>query len=270
MKRIIFYIALSVLIISCSSTAPTPTETPLPTSTQFPTATKTPVPTNTPTPTLEPWMQLLPEEVLSVEIEEDKIFGFNAQGERVKQFDLESGKWVEIEKVYTDPFDPELIAKIEAEFVESTKSEAYPNGLTSKEAYDLLVESGRLKMAVGYDRDFVDADIMYEGHAVVEAVDYFGISRKRWLLGEDGYVQESWVEGIGSLYGPLYTKFEYCIVCPFWELLCYHYNDTLNYIMNGQTDCYQNTVGIDEKIGDLINYAILLEGLLRRRINAST
>jgi len=101
----------------------------------------------------------------------------------------------------------------------------------------------------------------------IDTVEYNGISRKRWLLGEDGYVQESWVEGIGSLYGPLHTKFEYCIVCPFWELLCYHNNDTLEYIMYGQTDCYQNTVGLDEnfresdfsinpnpvKIGSIIN-----------------
>ena len=153
MKRIIFYIALSALIISCSSTAPVPTETPLPTSTEFPTATKTPVPTNTPTPTLEPWMQLLPEEILSVEIEEDKIFGFNAQGERVMQFNLENGKWVKVEKVYTNPFDPELIANIEAEFVESTKSETYPDGLTSKEAYDLLADSISWFERTGYIDD---------------------------------------------------------------------------------------------------------------------
>lgn len=80
----------------------------------------------------------------------------------------------------------------------------------------------------------------------IDTVDYFGISRKRWLLGEDGYVKESWVEGIGSLNGPLHTNFEYCLICPSWNLLCYHNNDTLEYIMDGNTDCYQSTVGINE------------------------
>ena len=81
----------------------------------------------------------------------------------------------------------------------------------------------------------------------IDTVEYFGISRKRWLLGDNGYVQESWVEGIGSMYGPLYTKFEYCIICPVWNLLCYHHNDTLQYIKDGYTDCYQTSVGINEK-----------------------
>lgn len=80
----------------------------------------------------------------------------------------------------------------------------------------------------------------------IDTVEYFGVSRKRWLLGENGYVQESWVEGIGSMYGPLYTKFEYCIICPVWNLLCYHDNDTLQYIMSGYSNCYQTSVGITE------------------------
>jgi hypothetical protein len=80
----------------------------------------------------------------------------------------------------------------------------------------------------------------------IDTVEYFGTARKRWLLGEPGYVQEAWIEGIGSMHGPLYTKFEYCIICPVWNLLCYHNNDTLEYIMNGYTDCYQTSVGIFE------------------------
>lgn len=84
----------------------------------------------------------------------------------------------------------------------------------------------------------------------IDTVEYFGISRKRWLLGENGYVQESWVEGIGSMHGPLYTRFEYCIICPVWNLLCYHDNDTLEYIRNGYTDCYQTSVGIKENYNE--------------------
>lgn len=83
----------------------------------------------------------------------------------------------------------------------------------------------------------------------IDTVEYFGISRKRWQLDSDGGSTEFWIDGIGSLNGPLYTKYWYCIVCPIWELLCYHDNDTLNYIMYEQTDCYQNTVGINENNG---------------------
>jgi hypothetical protein len=85
----------------------------------------------------------------------------------------------------------------------------------------------------------------------VDTVEYFGTSRKRWTFGGDGYAEEAWLEGIGSLYGPLYTKYEYCIICPVWELLCYHNDGVLEYIMDGQTDCYQTTVGINELKEDI-------------------
>jgi hypothetical protein len=84
----------------------------------------------------------------------------------------------------------------------------------------------------------------------IDTVEYFGESRKMWLLGQNGYVEEFWIEGIGSLNGPLYTEYWYCIVCPVWELLCYHKNDTLKYIMPGETECYQNTVGVKEITGN--------------------
>jgi hypothetical protein len=83
----------------------------------------------------------------------------------------------------------------------------------------------------------------------VDTVEYFGTARKRWHLGENGYTDEFWVEGIGSLNGPLYTKYWHCIVCPVWELLCYHHNDTLQYILPGETECYQNSVGINDHQG---------------------
>ena len=80
----------------------------------------------------------------------------------------------------------------------------------------------------------------------IDTVEYFGVSRKRWQLDSYGGSEEYWVEGIGSLNGPLYTKYWYCIVCPVWELLCFHNNDTLRYIMPYETNCYQNTVGVNE------------------------
>ena len=84
----------------------------------------------------------------------------------------------------------------------------------------------------------------------IDTVEYLGISRKRWHLGENGNVEEFWVEGIGSLYGPLFTKYAYCIICPGWELLCFHEDDTLRYMMPYTDDCYLNTVGISENSGE--------------------
>lgn len=80
----------------------------------------------------------------------------------------------------------------------------------------------------------------------IDTIDYFGITRKRWHLGEGGEVYEYWVEGIGSLNGPLHTKYWECIVCPVWALLCFHNDDILSYIMPYETTCYQSTVGIEE------------------------
>ncbi|MDP2236560.1 MAG: T9SS type A sorting domain-containing protein [Bacteroidales bacterium] len=82
---------------------------------------------------------------------------------------------------------------------------------------------------------------------VIDTVEYFGTSRKRWLIGENGIVDEIWVEGIGSLNGPLYSKYWNCIICPVWELLCFHENDTLKYMKPFETNCYYSTVGVAEK-----------------------
>lgn len=82
--------------------------------------------------------------------------------------------------------------------------------------------------------------------ADIDTVEYFGKSRKRWTLGKDGYIRARWIEGIGCLNGLLHTKFEYCMICPYWELLCYHNNDTLQYRKPGETECYQTTVGIND------------------------
>ncbi|MBL6944888.1 MAG: T9SS type A sorting domain-containing protein [Bacteroidales bacterium] len=87
----------------------------------------------------------------------------------------------------------------------------------------------------------------------IDTIEYLGVDRKRWHIGENGYISEYWIEDIGSLNGPLYVQYDYCIVCPVWELLCYHKNDTLLYIYPLQTECFQNTVGIeDEKETDKI------------------
>jgi hypothetical protein len=79
----------------------------------------------------------------------------------------------------------------------------------------------------------------------IDTVEYFGVERRQWLLQSEEFY-DTWVEGIGSLSGPLYTMYNYCVVCPVWELLCYHENDLLLYRMPYATTCYQTSVGIEE------------------------
>jgi hypothetical protein len=81
----------------------------------------------------------------------------------------------------------------------------------------------------------------------IDTVEYFGVERKRWHLKEDFSMQEYWIEGIGSILGPLHTKYYMCIVCPSWDLLCFHHNDTLFFRMPGADRCFMTNVGIREK-----------------------
>lgn len=79
----------------------------------------------------------------------------------------------------------------------------------------------------------------------IDTVEYFGVERRQWLL-QSEELYDTWVEGIGSLSGPLYSMFSMCVVCPMWELLCYYENDILQYRMPFATTCYGTSVGIDE------------------------
>jgi len=80
----------------------------------------------------------------------------------------------------------------------------------------------------------------------VDTVEYSGIARKRWHLGNNGQTEQYWVEGIGSLFGPVHTSYGFCVSNLSWNLLCFHENDTLRYIMPGEDNCYLTTVGIPQ------------------------
>jgi len=138
---------------------------------------------------------------------------------------------------------------------DSTFSWQYQGGLREDSNMDYYIPPNGIEGFL-YDFNLEIGDVTYVNNVFcsnipitvvgIDTVEYFGISRKRWLLGENGYVQEYWVEGIGSMYGPLYTKYEYCIICPAWELLCFHNNDILEYMMYGQNGCYLSPpVGIE-------------------------
>ncbi|MBN1453816.1 MAG: hypothetical protein JW963_22570 [Anaerolineales bacterium] len=84
-----------IILISIAACAPV-TALPIETATAIPTTTATPAPTGTPTPTLEPWMEALPGNVASVEIDGEEIFGLDSQGSRVMEYSLDSGEWLKI------------------------------------------------------------------------------------------------------------------------------------------------------------------------------
>lgn len=81
----------------------------------------------------------------------------------------------------------------------------------------------------------------------LDTVEYFGVERRRWeLYAEWGY-PEYWIEGIGSNLGPLHSLYSLCIVCPTWDLLCFHNEGQQFYQMPGTNSCYVTNVGIGEE-----------------------
>jgi hypothetical protein len=78
----------------------------------------------------------------------------------------------------------------------------------------------------------------------VDTVNYFGVDWKRFSL---AWSEEYWFEGIGSTCGPFHSSFFNCIFDVWFELLCFSENDTLLYIKQGENDCFQYFVGLQEK-----------------------
>jgi hypothetical protein len=118
-----------------------------------------------------------------------------------------------------------------------------PNG-TEGILYDFNLEVGESVFLT----NMFCTDLEIEANVIgIDTVVHFGTERKRWELESEGWT-EYWLEGIGSLSGVLHSFYPLCIICPVWELLCFHENDDLLYIMPGQTNCYQTSVGIDEQM----------------------
>jgi hypothetical protein len=112
--------------------------------------------------------------------------------------------------------------------------------------YDFGMEAGDTCYVVAYFDDNFDSLMV-----VVDSVDYTeveGIERKRmWIHNEDDAINfnEYWIEGIGSINGPLYTFIHCYLVCPWWQLsCCYESGDQI--FQHDFLDCYVNTVGIGE------------------------
>jgi hypothetical protein len=116
----------------------------------------------------------------------------------------------------------------------------YRSDFTSGEGviYDFNLEAG--------DTTYVTNAFCQNIQAIVTAVDtveYFGVPRKTWTL-ESDWIGDTWVDGIGGLSGLIYS-FE-CITDNMFELICFHKNDTLYFMKEGEVECFQTNVGLDE------------------------
>lgn len=85
-----------------------------------------------------------------------------------------------------------------------------------------------------------------------ELVNVNGIDRIRWELEFDGYPDrhEYWLEGIGSLNGPIHTAYWYYMTCPAWTLLCYYNNEEIEYFNEIENTCYINSLNNSENLID--------------------
>lgn len=77
---------------------------------------------------------------------------------------------------------------------------------------------------------------------VIDTLFISGISRKRILLTDEYQQTETWIEGVGSLSGPLHSCYWQNIVCPSWELLCMHNNNQSIYTNEWYNSCYYSFV----------------------------
>jgi hypothetical protein len=119
-----------------------------------------------------------------------------------------------------------------------------PNSATEALLYDFNPQ-------IGQTLQFWNRFSFSNNHATatVSAIDtvvVLGTSRKRIYLSDVYQQTEIWIEGIGSLSGPLYSCFWQNIVCPHWELLCMHNNDQPLYMNTSYNSCYYSFVDVHE------------------------
>lgn len=117
-----------------------------------------------------------------------------------------------------------------------------PNG-SEKLLYDFNLEVGDQTFISNYFCDEVPISV-----TDIDTIQINGQTRKRWHINSEYLQPEYWIEGIGSLNGPIYSYYEACIVCPSWELLCYYEDESPVYILPNQTTCFI-WLGLDEQKG---------------------
>lgn len=124
--------------------------------------------------------------------------------------------------------------------------------------YDFDITTGDTVHVQNYFSGGQDIPILVTATDTIMTLDR---PRKRWHLEtlDNSHfgvspLTDAWIEGIGSLQGPIHGFFTYCIICPYWELQCYYENDTLTYTMPSMTTCFDVGSGIEEQTGVRIFY----------------
>lgn len=109
--------------------------------------------------------------------------------------------------------------------------------------YDFNLESGDTTYIIN---DYCDEQMVVITN--IDTVEFCGVERKRWTLTSWwGVGEDYWLEGIGSICGPVHTLFSECTWDVWFELLCFHENDTLFYILPWENDCFQTSISIGEE-----------------------
>ena len=113
---------------------------------------------------------------------------------------------------------------------------------TEKILYNFnLVTGDTITIVNGFCSDGESVSVSVQG---VDTVEFYGTRYKRLHLSDNNVTEDYWLEGIGSLSGPLYSMFGSFIVCPAWELLCSYRGESIVYENENEGRCW--VVGIDE------------------------
>ncbi len=102
--------------------------------------------------------------------------------------------------------------------------------------YDFTIEAG--------DTTYIINDWCREPFPMVcistDSIEINGSNRKTLLF---EYPYSQWIEGIGSLQGPLYSGIDYCVADIYYDLLCYYNNGNQLYMNPDANVCYETNVG---------------------------
>lgn len=115
--------------------------------------------------------------------------------------------------------------------------------------YDFTIEVGDTVQITNYFCWGQDFSVTV---TALDSVIYQGAAHRRWhleVVDPNSFgleITDQWIEGAGSICGPLYSMYNYCIVCPTWDLLCCYNHDSLIFMNPAANTCYQVTNSIDE------------------------
>ena len=109
--------------------------------------------------------------------------------------------------------------------------------------YDFSLEKG---MNIEYTYHYTQKTLTFYVNTV-DSIEIGGWMRKRIELTDyHGGRVDTWIEGIGSLKGVVSPCYNYFLVGSMVELLCYYQNNELIYKNPKYSECYYNTVSVQE------------------------